>query len=317
MSGNKSELTLGLITAVAASVLISLQAFATSFSTVELFDPSLSPTHTKPSPKSVYVFPNGGRKLFPAYRLIALYGTPGNKLLGALGEQSMDDTVKRVKQLSDEYQQSSPEFILPTFEIIATIAHSGPTANQDYSQEIDPNRLLPWIKAAQANGIYVVLDLQPGRTDFLTQAKMYESLLLEPNVGLALDPEWRLSPVQRHLQQIGSVDAAEINQVADWLAALAHDHKLPQKLFLLQQFKSTMITHRTELNTSHEELAYVLQMDGNGSQSSKLETWTALQRDLPAGINLGWKNFYDEDHPMASPEATLSLTPKPAYISYQ
>ena len=40
--------------------------------------------------------------------------------------------------------------------------------------------------------MYVVLDLQPGRTDFLTQAKRYEPLLALPHVGLALDPEWRL-----------------------------------------------------------------------------------------------------------------------------
>ena len=40
--------------------------------------------------------------------------------------------------------------------------------------------------------MYVVLDLQPGRSNFLDQAKLYEPLLRLPHVGLALDPEWRL-----------------------------------------------------------------------------------------------------------------------------
>ncbi len=68
----------------------------------------------------------------------------------------------------------------------------------DYSSETEIGVLRPYVDAAKAAGIYVVLDLQPGRTDFLTQAKRYAELLAEPHVGLALDPEWRLKPNQRH-----------------------------------------------------------------------------------------------------------------------
>ena len=69
--------------------------------------------------------------------------------------------------------------------------------------------------AAREAGVYVMLDLQPGRTDFLTQAKRYEELLAQPHVGLALDPEWRLGPQQLHLEQIGSVGIDEVNSVVD------------------------------------------------------------------------------------------------------
>lgn len=165
--------------------------------------------------------------------------------------------------------------------------------------------------------MYVILDLQPGRTDFLTQAKLYESLLLEPHVGLALDPEWRLLPNQVHLKQIGSVGAAEINSVAAWLADLTRRHNLPQKAFLLHQFRLSMITDRVQLDTSHKELAYIIQMDGNGAQSTKLTTWRTILADPPARMQFGWKNFYDEDHPVLSPEATMQLDPKPWYVSYQ
>ena len=80
------------------------------------------------------------------------------------------------------------------------------------------------------NGVYVILDLQPGRTDFLTQAKRYEEFLRLPHVGLALDSEWRLEPNQVHLRQIGSVDAAEINTVVDWLAALVREDEPAAKV---------------------------------------------------------------------------------------
>ena len=38
-------------------------------------------------------------------------------------------------------------------------------------------------------------------------------------------------------------------------------------------------------------------MDGLGHQETKLETWQAITAGGPAGINFGWKNFYDEDPP--------------------
>ncbi|MBA3339563.1 MAG: hypothetical protein H0T54_07465, partial [Geodermatophilaceae bacterium] len=48
---------------------------------------------------------------------------------------------------------------------------SGPAGDDgNYSAEATIASLQPWVDAAGAAGIYVVLDLQPGRTDFLTQA---------------------------------------------------------------------------------------------------------------------------------------------------
>jgi len=68
--------------------------------------------------------------------------------------------------------------------------------------------------SAGAVGVYTVLDLQPGRTDFLTQTKAHEDLLRRPRVDLALDPEWRMRPGEVHLRQIGSVGIDEVNEVA-------------------------------------------------------------------------------------------------------
>ena len=67
--------------------------------------------------------------------------------------------------------------MVPAFEIIATVASSEPGPDGTYSSMIDPQRLRPWVQAAQDAGVYVTLDLQPGRADFLTQAKRYASLV--------------------------------------------------------------------------------------------------------------------------------------------
>lgn len=262
--------------------------------------------------------PGGGLTLFPGRRLVALYGNPTTSALGVLGEQTAEEAVTRAQEIAAGYNADGVPVVL-SFEIIATVASAGPTADGNYSEEMSLDILRPWVDVAAQNGIYVILDLQPGRTDFLTQAQLYEEFLRLPHVGLALDPEWRLEPDQVHLRQIGSVDAAEVNQVSEWLAGLVRDHALPQKFFLLHQFRLDMITNR-ELVITHPELSTVIQMDGQGPLSTKYDTWNALTAGSEnLGLYWGWKNFYDEDTPRggATPAEVLALDPVPVYVSYQ
>ena len=266
--------------------------------------------------------PGGGMLLFetgkdiPGRRLVAVYGHPSTGGLGVLGEQGPEDTVKRLQSIAEGYEADGLA-VLPTFEIIATVASASAGADGDYSSVTDHEVIRPWIEVAAANDVYVVLDLQPGRTDFLSQAKLYEEFLRLPHVGLALDPEWRLKPHEVHLRQIGTVDAAEINQVVDWLAGIVREEALPQKLLIVHQFRFSMITNREQIKTP-PELAVMIHMDGQGSLSAKYNTWNTLTGEPDADrFWWGWKNFYDEDSPMATPEQVLARSPKILYVSFQ
>jgi len=247
---------------------------------------------------------------------VSIYGHPGDPNLGVLGEQSVDAAVERASAVAADYNGVGGDPVIPTFQIITTVASSEPGPDGDYSLESSHDHIRPWVDAAAAAGFYVVLDLQPGYTDFLTQAKLYEEFLVQPHVGLALDPEWRLAPGERHMRDIGHVSADEVNSVASWLADLTRRHSLPQKLLLLHQFSLDMLPDRDRIQT-HPELALVVQMDGLGSQPAKLDTWHAVTRGGPDGVRFGWKNFYDEDSPMRSPADTAALRPSPVFISYQ
>jgi len=263
--------------------------------------------------------PGGGFQIFPTSqprRYVAFYGHPVATGLGALGEQGPTETLARMQPLLAEYAADGAQ-VIPTFEIIASIASAGPT-DGDYSEEWPPDAFAEWIRVAQENGMYVILDLQPGREDFLTQAKQYEELLKLPNVGLALDPEWRLQPDQVHLRQIGQVNAAEVNTVVDWLSTLVRDNGLPQKMLIVHQFKSTMIMDRETLKSA-PELQMIIQMDGQGPIPSKDETYAFLTAGTEdAHWRWGWKNFFDEDSPeTASPAYTISHVPVPVFVSYQ
>lgn len=261
--------------------------------------------------------PGGGLVPFPDRMMIALYGHPQTGSLGMLGEQSAAGSVDRATELAHEYAALTDTLVVPAFELIATVA-SNVKGDGSYSTRTSKSMLLPWIEAAEKAGVYVMLDLQPGRTDFLTQAKVYEDLLRRPWVGLALDPEWRLSPDQVHLKQIGSVGIDEVNTVGTWLADLVRTHDLPPKVLTLHQFSLRMIRDRERLDTSLDEIQWLIHADGQGRQSAKQDTWKALQRNLPDGVWLGWKNFEDEDKPMLSVAQTLEqVTPRPSFISYQ
>ena len=261
--------------------------------------------------------PGGGQILFPLRRLVALYGYPGAPALGALGEQGLQASIVRARNVAAAYRPLTKVPVIPAFEIIATVAQAHPGTDGDYSYESSVASLRPWVRRATAAGMYVILDLQPGRASLLTQARKYRSLLELPDVGLALDAEWKLAPGQLPLQQIGGVSISEVNSVVSWLAALTAQYRLPQKLLVLHQFRLSMIRDESALDTRHDDLAILIHMDGQGTPADKQQTWQAVTRAAPAGVFFGWKNFYVKDHPMMSPQQTVATAPHVSMISYQ
>ena len=261
--------------------------------------------------------PGGGQVLFPNHLVVALYGHPGAPSLGVLGQQGLQASITRAEQVAAAYKRLTSRRVVPALEIIATVAQASPGPDDEYSYKSSVASLRPWVKKATAAGLYVILDLQPGRASLLAQAKMYQSLLELPDVGLALDPEWKLGPTQVPLKQIGSVSIGEVNSVVTWLAALTARYRLPQKLLVLHQFQLSMISDESALDTRHDDLAILIHMDGQGTPGDKEQTWDAITKAAPSGVFFGWKDFYVKDHPMLDPQQTIDRTPKLSMISYQ
>src|SRR5687768_435976 len=117
MSVASSKLTLSIAVSVLVSVLLSMGVFAVNLDKFSDSHESGLDNHGAPASAEAaelpYEFPGGGRKLFPAYRLVALYGTPNNPRLGALGEQPLEATLERVKLLAAEHQKHTGQFVLP------------------------------------------------------------------------------------------------------------------------------------------------------------------------------------------------------------
>lgn len=251
--------------------------------------------------------------------LLAMYGHPSGPALGVLGEQGTKASVERVRRLVRKYRRVAPDrTFVPAFEIITTVAAAEKGRFGDYSARTRIADLEPLVDAAERAGIVVILDLQPGRSTFLEQAKEYEPLLRRPHVGLALDPEWKLGPQGKPLERIGHTGAADVNRTSAWLARLTRRHVLPQKVFVLHQFQLQMIRDRDRVRTDHPELATIIHVDGQGSPAAKFGTWDVIRRGAPDGVEWGWKNFVDEDEPMLDVAQTWRrVRPHPRLITYQ
>src|SRR5438876_1157896 len=114
----------------------------------------------------------------------------------------------------------------------------------------------------------LVLDIQPGHADFLSEARRLAPWLGQPDVGIALDPEWH-TPGAVPGQQIGSVTAGEINQVSDFVSNIVRADKLPEKLFVIHQFTDGMINGKPQVQP-RPGLAMTFNVDGFGDRSNKL-----------------------------------------------
>ncbi len=258
--------------------------------------------------------PSGGFERGALY--VALYGHPGSATLGALGEQGVDAAIRRARRVASQYEGFGRP-VVPTLEIIATVASSSAGGDGDYSNEYPASKFQPWIDAAANADSHVVLDLQSGRATFPSQTFEIEELLLHRNVSLALDPEWRVGPRQRPGGgRVGTVDAAEINQTIDVLDDIVRRAALPPKMLVVHQFTPSMVTNKRSVRGT-PNVQVVFQMDGFGTLQLKRNSYEAMLADLPSGALTGWKNFYDEDSPTPTAAQSLDVDPTPTLISYQ
>jgi hypothetical protein len=292
---------------------------STEPSTGPTSDPSTDPS-TVPStgpttaPTGPSLLPGGGRRVFGGHRfLVAYYGTAETGALGVLGETRPEQMQRRVHRAAVPFRRPGRP-VQVVYELIVTIADRAPGRDGDYSHDIDRRSVARYIRAAHRHGALLLLDLQPGRSDFLTVAKRWAWALKDPWVGLALDPEWRLGPHLVPAQVIGHVRAAEVNRTSAWLARLARRHHLPEKLFVLHQFRTTMI-ERIERVRGRDALAMVQHVDGFGTRREKMATYHAVQR--PGQFTMGMKIFYDEDRGRMGPAFVHAIRPRVRFVSYQ
>ena len=258
--------------------------------------------------------PGGGRRIFPDRRVVAFYGSPDDRQLGVLGIGTPERAGRRLLRQAKSYVRKTRP-VLPAFELLSTIANAHPGMDGLYRRHASNSTIRRYLKAARKIDALLVLDIQPGRADFLTETKRLKRWLSEPDVGLALDPEWRVVAGQVPGKVIGSVAAVEVNAVSAWLDDLVTRRRLPQKLFVLHQFTSDMIRDKATL-ADRPGLATVLNADGFGGRAVKEAKYHHFVSSPPR-FNDGFKLFYEEDVGLMKPRQVLRLRPPPDFVVYE
>jgi hypothetical protein len=267
----------------------------------------------RPEPRPA-ALPRGGRTILPDFRVVAYYGAPQDDELGILGIGSPRRAARGLARQAKPYLRRGRP-VLPAFELIAAIVTSEPGDGGDHSMRQDDATIRRYLRVARAHRMLLLLDIQPGYAPFLQEAKALERWLREPDVGLALDPEWSMEPPLLPAQEIGSTDAATVNEVSRYLAGVVRRHDLPQKLLVVHRFTSDMIENEHQLERN-PGVALVVNVDGFGEQSNKIAKYHEFTRDLPRRFN-GFKLFYNEDVNLMKPRQVLRLRPEPDLVVYE
>ncbi|MFZ1287698.1 MAG: hypothetical protein WAR57_11765 [Candidatus Phosphoribacter sp.] len=261
--------------------------------------------------------PRGGTTIFPAHRLVGYSGYPGSPALGRLGVGDLDERVTEIEKLGAEY--AAGRTVLPVLELIATVVHSRPGADGLYRTRIDDDVVARHLEAARRHRAILLLNIQPGRARFLDEVEHWARWLREPDVGLALDPEWAVGPGQVPGKVFGRSSGAELDEIAEFLSGIVATHRLPEKVLLYHQLHASIVREPAALQP-HPGVALVVSVDGIGNRAEKTSTWTRIVSLTPAHVHKGFKLFYDEDTrrgPLMTPAQVLQLSPQPEYVLYE
>jgi hypothetical protein len=258
--------------------------------------------------------PGGGRRLFPDKRIVAFYGAPQDEQLGTLGIGTPAQAGRRLLRQARPYERKTRP-VLPAMELIATIANRDPGLDGLYISRQEPEVIDRYLRAARRIDALLILDIQPGRAGFVSEMRRLRKWLREPDVGLALDPEWHVGEGEVPGQVIGSVDAGIVDQVSRELAGIVRERRLPEKLLLVHQFTDDMIRNKARLQR-HEGVALTINVDGFGDRPNKISKYDAFT-DEAVRFNDGFKLFYEEDTNLMQPRQVLALGPPPDVVVYE
>lgn len=247
--------------------------------------------------------------------LVAVYGHPGHPKLGALGRGTPDRVGRRLAHLARRHS-GTRRAARPTFDLIATLATRNPGAGGLHRRRLSAVRIAPYLVEARKRDGALLLDLQPGRSTFMREAKAYEALVREPEVGLALDPEWNVGRRGRPGRGIGSVSAAEVNRVSRWMQGIVERHDLPRKELVVHHFRASMVRRHRRI-VQRDGVRVILEMDGHGTRLTKRRTFERLARLAP-GMPHSLMLFERRDRGgLLGPSQLARFEPQPSYVGYQ
>ncbi|MHB1841960.1 MAG: hypothetical protein ACYCO4_02400 [Sulfobacillus sp.] len=295
-------------------------------------------------------------QVLPHFRIVAYYGSPLTPAMGILGEQPQSLMISQLLAQAAVYAKLDPAHpVIPALEMVAVVAARSPGPGGTYSRRMPYALIQQELNLARSIHGLLILDVQVGHASVQSEVQYLAPFLAQPDVELALDPEFDMPPGDIPGIEFGTMPTSSINWTLNYLNTMVKVDHLPQKVLIVHQFLKRMIP-QWNLIAPQPYVALVRDMDGFGGQPLKIANYERFVRKeavsctAPAaaiGIDLrmittpvemapavfrmiqrtlsqpvapcgGFKIFYKADKPPMTPQQTLTeLTPAPLVVIYQ
>lgn len=248
------------------------------------------------------------------FRLVTYYGSPLGRGLGILGNQDRSQTLRLLRRDVALYQAlSNDRLVLPGYHMVTTVANAYPP---DYRHQVELGVIEEWVASAKANGVVVVLDIQPGRANIMDEFRRIRYLLYESHVHLAIDPEFVMDEGQVPGVNLGRLRAEQINEVQANMNGIGYEIGL-NRILIIHQFADRMLPDKDQIQ-QYPFVELVIDGDGFGSPHVKITNYNQYANE--PGFEFGGIKLFPRngDDPVMSPEYVMSaLFPQPVIIIYQ
>lgn len=259
--------------------------------------------------------------IFPTHRIIAYYGNPLSKKMGALGEYAPKTMINKLNKEVSIWNKADPETpAIPALHLIATVAQNDPGTANKYRMIMPDDVINNVYELAKQNDALFFIDLQTGHDDIRKLLPRFEWILKNPDVHLGIDPEFNLiSSKAKPGTRVGTYDASDINYVTNYLQQLTTKYNLPPKILVIHRFTKRGVTNAKKI-ILRPDVQIVMNMDGWGAPELKRGTYRNYIVPEPVQYT-GFKVFYHNDTKagdrLMTPSDILKLDPQPLYIQYQ
>ena len=259
--------------------------------------------------------------ILPAKRIVAFYGNPLSKKMGALGEYPKDQMLAMLDKEVGRWAKADPSHpVQPALHLIVTVAQGAPGKNGLYRLQMRDsmvNEIYSWAKAKHA---LLFLDVQTGKSTVEAELPRLRPFLENPDVHLAIDPEFAMAPSGAvPSTRVGTVDAKDVNWAVNFLDQIVKEKHLPPKILIVHRWTRKMVTNSKEIRFT-PQVQIVMDMDGWGPPWLKFDSYHDYVKAEPVQFT-GFKLFFHNDtkkgDALLTPSEVLRLNPRPLYIQYQ
>lgn len=247
--------------------------------------------------------------------LVTWYGNPRTAKMGVLGAATGTARADALRAQADAYAPHTTKSVAKAYHLVAVIAQCDAGRDGLYRRRETADVIDALLAEARANGFLLILDIQVGRSTVADEVAALSRYLREPDVHLAVDPEFAMGDCEIPGRTIGAHAAADVNDAIDALEQHIRESRLPPKVLIVHQFRLDMLPDKKRIRSS-ASVDLVLDMDGFGNRALKRASYRAVMAQGALAF-AGIKLFYRQDTNLFAPADVLALQPVPSVVIYQ